>query len=186
MLCKRLHMSAYRYSLRENNFYSNRSNLSHLCCVVKVNTPHLRPAKKDVGKQCSWGHMHAVYMVTSSNANIFRVAGPLCRNSPVTGEFPSQRPVTQSFDISFDLQLNKQLNKQPWRWWFETSLGSLWRHCNEKNITNCISSIEIFQCQPRILILVSFQCTWKTRWHLEACTCTFQTAFWNAYLELIS
>ena len=29
-------------------------------------------------------------------------------NSPVTGEFPSQRPVTQSFDIFFDLHLNKR------------------------------------------------------------------------------
>ena len=28
-------------------------------------------------------------------------------NSPVTGEFPTQRPVTQSFDIFFDLHLNK-------------------------------------------------------------------------------
>ena len=28
----------------------------------------------------------------------------LCaRNSPVTGEFPAQRPVTRSFDVFFDL-----------------------------------------------------------------------------------
>ena len=27
-------------------------------------------------------------------------------NSPVTGEFPSQRPVTRSFDLFFDLRLN--------------------------------------------------------------------------------
>ena len=33
-------------------------------------------------------------------------------NSTVTGEFPSQRPVTQSFDVFFDLCLNKQLSKQ--------------------------------------------------------------------------
>ena len=32
--------------------------------------------------------------------------------SPVTGEFPTQMPVTRSFDIFFDLRLNKQLNKQ--------------------------------------------------------------------------
>ena len=41
-------------------------------------------------------------------------------NSPVTGEFPAQRPVTRSFDVSFDLRQNKQLNKQSWGWWFET------------------------------------------------------------------
>ena len=27
-------------------------------------------------------------------------------NSPVTGEFPSQRPVTRSLDVFFDLRLN--------------------------------------------------------------------------------
>ena len=27
-------------------------------------------------------------------------------NSPVTGEFPAQRPVTRSFDAFFDLRLN--------------------------------------------------------------------------------
>ena len=30
-------------------------------------------------------------------------------NSPVTGEFPTQRPVTRSFDVFFDLRLNKRL-----------------------------------------------------------------------------
>ena len=29
-------------------------------------------------------------------------------NSPVPGEFPTQRPVTRSFDVFFDLRLNKQ------------------------------------------------------------------------------
>ena len=33
-------------------------------------------------------------------------------NSPVTGEFPAQRPVTRSFDILFDLRVNKGLSKQ--------------------------------------------------------------------------
>ena len=49
-------------------------------------------------------------------------------NSPVTGEFPSQRPVTRSFDVFFDLRLNKRLSKQSRRWWFETQSYSLWRH----------------------------------------------------------
>ena len=34
----------------------------------------------------------------------------LCEgNSPVTSEFPSQRPVMRSFDVFFDLRLNKWL-----------------------------------------------------------------------------
>ena len=30
-------------------------------------------------------------------------------NSPVSGEFPSKRPVTRSFDVFLDLRLNQQL-----------------------------------------------------------------------------
>ena len=52
-------------------------------------------------------------------------------NSPVTGEFPSQRPVTRSFDVFFDLCLNKGLSKQSWGWWFDTPTCPLWRHCND-------------------------------------------------------
>ena len=48
--------------------------------------------------------------------------------SPATGEFPAQRPVTQSFDVFFDLGLNKRLSKQSWGWWFETPSRPLWRH----------------------------------------------------------
>ena len=51
-------------------------------------------------------------------------------NSPVTGEFPAQRPVTRSFDVLFDLRLNKRLSKQSWGWWFETQSRPLWRHYN--------------------------------------------------------
>ena len=51
-------------------------------------------------------------------------------NSPVTGEFSSQRPVTRSFDVFFYLCLNTQLSKQSWGWWFETPSRPLWRHCN--------------------------------------------------------
>ena len=51
-------------------------------------------------------------------------------NSPVTGESPTQRPVTWSFDVFFDLCLNKWLSKQSWGRWFETPSRSLWRHCH--------------------------------------------------------
>ena len=64
------------------------------------------------------------FMMTSSNGSIFGVTGHLC------GEFPSQRPVTRSFDGFFALRLNKRLSKQSWCWWFETPSRSLLRHCN--------------------------------------------------------
>ena len=74
-----------------------------------------------------------MYMMTSSNGNIFRVTGPLCGEFTGPGEFPTQRPVTRSFDVLFDLRLNKRLSKQPWGWWFETPSWSLWRQRNEPN-----------------------------------------------------
>ena len=75
-------------------------------------------------------------MMTSSNG-IFTALLALCEgNSPVTGEFPSQRPVTRSFDAFFDLCLNKRLSKQSWGCWFETPSRSLWRHCNDINQTD--------------------------------------------------
>ena len=43
-------------------------------------------------------------------------------NSPVSGEFPTQRPVRRSFDVFFDPHLNKRLSKQWWGWWFETQI----------------------------------------------------------------
>ena len=46
--------------------------------------------------------------------------GPCVGNSPVTGEFPSQRLMTRSFDVFFDQRLNKLLGKQSWSLWFET------------------------------------------------------------------
>ena len=33
-------------------------------------------------------------------------------NSPATGEFPAQRPVTRSFGVFFDLRQIKRLSKQ--------------------------------------------------------------------------
>ena len=52
-------------------------------------------------------------------------------NSPVTGEFPAQRPVMQSFDVFFDLRMSKRLSKHSWGWWFETPSSPLWRHFSD-------------------------------------------------------
>ena len=58
-------------------------------------------------------------MATSSNENIF--AAICAGNSPVVpGEFPTQRPVTRSFDVFVDLCLNKRLSS--------SKAGNLRRH----------------------------------------------------------
>ena len=81
----------------------------------------------------------------------------LCEgNSSVAGEFPSQSPVTRSFDVFFDLRLNKRFSKQSKRRWFETSQCSLWRQCNSCAILiahqllwqNMEAPVSIFQESP--------------------------------------
>ena len=86
------------------------------------------------GKPSSIEHGYTgdrLHMMTSSNGSIFRVTGHLCgefTGSPVN--FPSQLPVTRSFDVFLDLHLNKRLSKQSWGWWFGTQSRPSWPHCS--------------------------------------------------------
>ena len=73
--------------------------------------------------ECTWWWRHPMEAVSALRA--------LCEgNPPVTIGFPSQRTSNAGFDAFFDIILNKRLNKQSIRQWFETSVCSLWRHCN--------------------------------------------------------
>ena len=86
----------------------------------------------------------------------FALLDPCARNSPVTGDFPSQRPVTRSFDVFFDLRLIKQVSKQSRR-------GDLRHHRTHNDVTvmcnllviwfyklvNCLSSNPIGDCNWR-------------------------------------
>ena len=82
-------------------------------------------------------------------------------NSPVTGEFPAQRPVTRSFAVSFDLRLNKRL---PWvnngdrGWWSETPSRPLWRHCNGVPVNSPHKG------QWRGALMFSLICAWINGW----------------------
>ena len=49
-------------------------------------------------------------------------------NSPVTGEFPAQRPMTRSFGVFFDLRLHKRLSKND-------EAGDLRRHHAHYDVT---------------------------------------------------
>ena len=79
-------------------------------------------------------------------------------NSPVSGEFPSQRSVMRSFDVFLGLRLNNWLSKQSWGWWFETPSCSLWRHCNDLSIavSFCIVHPCIINLQGPILLARSY------------------------------
>ena len=117
--------------------------------------------------------------MTSSNENIFRVTGHLCRE--VTGEFPAQRPVMRSFDVFFDLRLNNG-------WVNNHEAGDLRRHHAHYDVIVMlfIDKIfrETFQCNgmcylvditgATILVpchaVKSLQLIWRSgtrRWHLR-------------------
>ena len=82
-------------------------------------------------------------------------------NSPVTGEFPAQRPVTRSFDVFFDLRPNKRLSKQSLGWWFETPSLPLWRHSSvapNGARPSAGADFDIYSC--KIPFYVLFISTW--------------------------
>ena len=97
-------------------------------------------------------HILKYYMMTSSNGKFSMLLTLCVGNSPVTGEFPSQRPVTRSFDVFFDLRLNKRLSKQSWGWWFEMPLRSLW--CIVMKIT-----IDTYTCLTTVTPMM-LSCGW--------------------------
>ena len=70
-------------------------------------------------------------------------------NSPVTGECPSQRPVTWSFYVFFEMRLKERLRKQSLGWWIETPLLPLWRHCNADSMF--VPNGHIQQCTVWVL-----------------------------------
>ena len=92
-------------------------------------TPHVMRCWLQV--LCRWTRQIKLHSWWRHQMETFSALLALCSgNSPVTGEFPSQRPVTRSYEVFFDLRLSRRLSKQWWGWWFETPSYPLWRHCN--------------------------------------------------------
>ena len=80
--------------------------------------------------QITWFMCPFVVMMTSSNGNIFRVTGHLCREFTGPWWIPHTKASDAELWCFFDLHLKKQLSKQPWSWWFETLSCPLCRHRN--------------------------------------------------------
>ena len=104
-------------------------------------------------------------------------------NSPVPGEFPTQRPVTRSFDFFFDLPLNNRLSKQSWGWWFETLSGPLWRHSNGMASLNCndlINTSTIYLAiSPHVPIHSMFHNLQHRKLHFMPIAISCQCLSWN-------
>ena len=75
----------------------------NLAFVITDLVGALRRVMSDIFMATWWRHQMETF--TASLA--------ICaKNSPITGEFPSHRPVTRSFGVFFDLCPNKRLSKQ--------------------------------------------------------------------------
>ena len=97
-------------------------------------------------------------------------------NSPVPGEFPTQTPVTWSFDVFFDLRLNKPLRKQSWGWWFQTPSCSLWRHCNVNDIfigASSISPVSFQVADPEVVLCLNYHYIRELKLPPSFCVCGF-------------
>ena len=119
----------HKHKLRVSKITSIETNLAYFDRETNLSLPKLQLNFNDsflklvLTPFAWWRHQMETF---------FALLDSCAGNSPVPGEFPTQRPVTQSFDVFFDLRLNKRLCKQWWGWWFETLSRPLWRHRNGK------------------------------------------------------
>ena len=113
---KKIHVSYKRFSYLPSNWLATNQKSFKISFAKEHGFEHVF-----FFSQSWWRHqMEAISALPALCAG----------NSPVSGEFPAQRPVTRSFDVFFDLRLNERLSKQSWGWWLETQSHPLWRHSN--------------------------------------------------------
>ena len=119
-------MDDWRLTLQSNSLNSN------ICLSTLLFDPHIcRNFEKyemlRYIKVLILGHRISRHQMETFFALLALCAG----NSQVTGKFPSQRPVTRSFDIFFNLCLNKRLSNQSRRRWLDTialNMTPMWSH----------------------------------------------------------
>ena len=86
------------------------------------------------------------------------------RNSPVTDEFPAQRPVTRSFDVFFDLRLNKG-------WVNNREADGLRRHHTHYDVTVMIKEPAMWKAPPwHDVFMFSKCCLIEADWRIYAST----------------
>ena len=108
--------------------------ITNVINIVIINPLPPRKCGNNVKCNCQthWYHKH---MMTSSNGNIFRIAGPFLLGihwSPVNS--PHKGQWRRALMFSLICALYKRLSKQSWGWWFEMLSRSLWRHCSVPQI----------------------------------------------------
>ena len=102
---------------------SNQNQYDITCCpqcrqVITVINMH------DIDRLCNICRLLSSAWWRHQMETFFALLAICAGNSPVPGEFPTQRTVTRSFGVFFDLHPNKRW----WDWWLETPSCPLWRH----------------------------------------------------------
>ena len=69
-------------------------------------------------------------------------------DSPVSGEFPAQRPVTRNFNVFFGLRLNELLSEHSWGWWLETLSRPLWHLSKVSHAPSCLFILKKLDITP--------------------------------------
>ena len=136
----------------------------HWCIVftILIFWYDLKPINIDIGV-----HFLVVPWWRNQMETFFALLALCAGNSPITGEFTAQRPVTRSFDVFFDLCLNKRLSKQSWGWWFETLLRPLWRHCNARLLSLMARSWTCHLSLPDYMVPRSMDSSWISLFELR-------------------
>ena len=111
------------YSDADQSKHQSSASLAFVWGIHRgpVNSPHKCPVTRKMFPfdDVIMINNHGVYAWWRDRMETFSALLALyAGNSPVTGEFPSQRPVTASFDVFLDPHLNKRLRKQSMRRFF--------------------------------------------------------------------
>ena len=113
------------------NYYSQNNR-----CQIMKETMLFR---NQIWRKLFWGFFFwfifqenvLVVMMTSSNANAFRVTGALCVDFTGHRWIPDTKVSDEElWCFRWFALISKRSNKQSWGWWFEMPSRPLWRNCN--------------------------------------------------------
>ena len=130
-------------------------------------------------RACQWV---GIVIMAPSNEKKICIAGPLWGESTGTGGFPSQRQVTQNFEVFFYSRLKKRLSKQSGRRWSEAipsvvgELGQDGRH--QAIIWTNAELYNYCQLDPKQHISMKFYLKFKY-FNFRKCIWTWTCRLWN-------
>ena len=112
-------------------------------------------------------------------------------NSPVTSEFPAQRPVTRSFDVCFDPHLNKRLDKRH-RAHYDVivmSISLMYVLLSVSDHANIFHMQSLSAITNPFLKIYVYTCMWVcVSLYMHMCICVYMTLwpFYYIYFHCIS